>query len=127
MTQSNGDNIQKKWGDLLQINNNNIDEATNGSDFSGVLFPLIKNISTLSQDLIFCSEEEVDKVKSKVLSENREGSIDSLINDEEFIEKKLEDDEEYKELMKKKGVQPLSAPSSELFYLDFKYSEGDSN
>lgn len=40
----------------------------------------------------------------------------------EFVEKKLEDDEEYQQLMKK-GVTPLSAPTGQLFYLDFKYEK----
>ena len=72
-------------------------------------------------DLIFASKEEIDEVKNKVQSENRDGKIDAIIKGDEYVEKKLEDDEEYKNLMKK-GVQPLSAPSGVLFYLDYVYN-----
>ena len=69
----------------------------------------------------FASEEEINEVKNKVQSENRDGKIEAVIEGGEFVEKKLEDDSEYKELMKK-GVSPLSAPSGNLFYLDYKYT-----
>ena len=39
--------------------------------------------------------------------------------------KKLEDDEEYKELMKK-GVTPMPGPSGLLFYLDYQYGSTSS-
>lgn len=93
-------------------------------DFPSLL-PLAMRVAakTISSDLIFASKEEIDQVKKKVLSENRDGKIESIIEGGEFIEKKLEDDEEYKELMKK-GVTPMSAPSGSLFYLDYKYDSG---
>jgi hypothetical protein len=79
---------------------------------------------TISNDLIFASKEEIDQVKNKVLSENRDGKIESIIEDKPFVEKKLEDDEEYQKLIKK-GVSPLPMPKGELFYLDFKYGDND--
>jgi hypothetical protein len=69
----------------------------------------------------FASEEQINEVKNRVQSENRDGKIESVIEGGEFVEKKLEDDSEYQELMKK-GVSPLSVPSGNLFYLDYKYT-----
>ena len=103
-------------------------------DFPSIL-PLVMKaaVRTISNDLIFASKEEIDEVKNRVQSENRDGKIEAIIEGGEFVEKKLEDDDEYKKLMKK-GVTPMSAPSGQLFYLDFKYGgdvegtgEGKSN
>ena len=76
-------------------------------------------IEELFEILGFASEEEINEVKNKVQSENRDGKIEAVIEGCEFVEKKLKDDLQYKELMKK-GVMPLSTPSSNLFYLDYK-------
>jgi hypothetical protein len=54
--------------------------------------------TTIGQDLGFASEEEINSVKKRIISENRDGKIESIINDEEFKEKTLEEDEEYKNL-----------------------------
>lgn len=115
------------WGNLSQLAENQSNEIlrenTQSSEFP-TLLPLAIQVAakTISNDLIFASKEEIDEVRKKVQSENRDGKIDAIIEGGEFIEKKLEDDEEYKELMKK-GVTPMSAPSGSLFYLDFKYGE----
>lgn len=87
------------------------------------LLPLAMKVAakTISNDLIFASPEEIDEVRKKVQSENRDGKIEAIIAGSEFTEKKLEDDEEYKQLMKK-GVTPMSSPTGTLFYLDYKYS-----
>ena len=68
----------------------------------------------------FASKQEIYEVKSRVIQENRDCKLGSILEDKPFTEKKLEEDEEYKELMKK-GVTPMSAPSNSLFYLDFHY------
>lgn len=112
------------WGNLAQLaenQSNQISEETKTEDFQSLL-PIAMKVATktLSLDLCFASEEEINEVKSRVQSENRDGKIDAIIEGGEFTEKKLEDDPQYKELMKK-GVTPLSAPSGNLFYLDFKY------
>lgn len=115
------------WGNLSQLAENQSNEIlrenTQSSEFPSLL-PIAMQVSakTISNDLIFASKEEIDEVKKKVQSENRDGKIDAIIEGVEFTEKKLEDDEEYKELMKK-GVTPMSAPSGNLFYLDFKYGD----
>ena len=116
------------WGNLSQLAENQSNEIlrenTQSSEFPSLL-PIAMQVAakTISNDLIFASKEEIDEVKKKVQSENRDGKIDAIIEGVEFTEKKLEDDEEYKELMKK-GVTPMSAPSGNLFYLDFKYGDG---
>ena len=138
MKKPNKEDIMKKWTPILesmgmtvskldilsQLNesqSNQILEETKAEDFQSLLPIAMKVASrTMSNDLIFASKEEIDLVKSKVQSENRDGKIESIIEGGEFTEKKLEDDEEYKELMKK-GVTPMSAPSGKLFYLDYKY------
>lgn len=123
----NNEEILKKWQPILdnmgitesvEVNNESVE---NNNDFPSLL-PIAMKIAqtTIGQDLGFASEEEINSVKKRIISENRDGKIESIINDEEFKEKTLEEDEEYKKLMKK-GVVPMSGPSGQLFYLDFKY------
>jgi len=123
MTGSQLDNLSQ----LVENQSNQILEETKTEEFSS-LFPVAMKIATktISMDLCFASKEEIDDVKSRVQSENRDGKIESIVEGGGFTEKKLEDDEEYKELMKK-GVTPMSAPSSQLFYLDFKYESPKSH
>jgi hypothetical protein len=140
MKKPNKEDIMKKWSSILgpmgmtgsQLDNlsqlaenqsNHILEETKSEDFPSLL-PIAMKVAarTISNDLIFASKEEIDEVKKKVQSENRDGKIEAIIEGGEFTEKKLEDDEEYKELMKK-GVTPMSGPSGTLFYLDYKYGD----
>jgi len=76
----------------------------------------------------FASKEEIDSVKSRIAQENRNGKIESIVDDKPFTEKKLEEDQEYRDLMKRRvnpmsspGVTPMSGPSGKLFYLDFAH------
>ena len=98
-------------------------EETKSEDFPSLLPTAIKVSSQyFSNEILgFASEEQINEVKNRVQSENRDGKIESVIEGGEFLEKKLEDDSEYQELMKR-GVSPLSAPSGNLFYLDYKYT-----
>ena len=108
---------------LLVLQSNQILEETKTEEFPSLLPTAMKIAArTISNDLIFTSKEEIDDVKSRVQSDNRDGKIEAIVEGGEFTEKKLEDDEEYKELMKK-GVTPMSAPSGTLFYLDYKYGD----
>jgi hypothetical protein len=138
MKKPNKEDIMKKWTPILESmdmtgseldilsqltesQSNQILEETKAEDFQSLLPIAMKVASrTMSNDLIFASKEEIDLVKSKVQSQNRDGKIEAIIEGGEFTEKKLEDDKEYKELMKK-GITPMSAPSGNLFYLDYKY------
>ena len=140
MKQPNKEEIMKKWANILgpmgmtgsQLDNltqlaenqsNHILEETKSEEFPSLL-PIAMKVAakTIAMDLCFASKEEIDDVKSRIHSENRDGKIEAIIEGGEFTEKKLEDDEEYKELMKK-GVTPMPAPSGTLFYLDFKYGD----
>lgn len=98
---------------------NNQEENT----FDNILFPTIIKVAarTISQDLIFASKEEIKEIEYKIKIENRSNKIDSIVEGKDYDEKKLEDDEEYKKLMKK-GVTPMSAPSPLLFYIDYVYN-----
>jgi hypothetical protein len=107
-------------GRLSQFNENNQIE-TKTDDFASLLPTAIRIVAkTISQDLIFASKEEIDVVKNKLLTENRDGKIESIINDKEFNEKRLEDDPEYQKLIKRSVTQ---GPSGQLFYLDYKYDD----
>ncbi len=146
MKESSKEDIMKKWAPILEsmgftnshwgnlsqlaenqsnqiLEENTLATENTSSDFSSIL-PMAMKVAakTISNDLIFASQEEIDQVKNKVQSENRDGKIEAIIEGDEFVEKKLEDDEEYKKLMKK-GVAPLSAPLGQLFYLDYKYGK----
>jgi len=145
MEKPSKEDIMKKWAPILgsmgmtgsQLDNLSqlaenqsneiLKENTQASEFPSIL-PIAMRVAakTISNDLIFASQEEIDEVKKKVQSENRDGKIEAIIEGGEFVEKKLEDDEEYKELMKK-GVTPMSGPSGTLFYLDYKYGKDEDN
>jgi hypothetical protein len=114
------DKKMEKWESLLS----NLGPTNSQSQDNQSILPVAMKIAAkkISNDLIFAPKEEIDAVKSRVKSENRNGKIDSIIEGVEFVEKKLEDDPEYKELMKR-GVTPMSVPSGNLFYLDFKYGD----
>jgi hypothetical protein len=139
MTHSSKEEIYKKWAPILEnigltgskadwmsewveIHSKQEVESSKPEEFPSLL-PIAMKVATktISQDLIFASSEEINEVKNKVLTENRDGKIEAIVDGKEFTEKKLEDDPEYQKLVKK-GVTPLSAPSGQLFYLDFKYN-----
>jgi len=139
MTHSSKGEIYKKWAPILEnigltgskadwmsewaeIHSKQEVEKSKPEEFPSLL-PIAMKVAakTISQDLIFASPEEINEVKNKVLTENRDGKIEAIVDSKEFNEKKLEDDPEYQRLMKK-GVTPLSAPSGQLFNIDYKYS-----
>jgi len=93
------------------------------SEFDGILLPIVKRVfsKTLSSEIGgFATKEEIDEVKSRVIRENRDGKLGSILDDKPFTETKLEDDSEYKEVMSR-GTKPLGMPTGQLFYLDFQY------
>jgi len=141
------DKLMKKWAPILdsmgvtgskanwmaeyaqsqQDKESKIEENTLVTEDTSIEFPSLLPIAmkvaarTIGQDIGgFYTQEEMDSVKNRVRQENRDGKIESVLEDKEFKEKKLEEDEEYKKLLKK-GVTPMSGPTGQLFYLDFKY------
>jgi hypothetical protein len=129
------EDLIKKWSSILgpmgitgsqldnlsQLAENQSNHIAESSEFPSLLPTAMKVAAkTIAMDLCFASEEEINEVKSRVQSENRDGKIDTVIEGSEFTEKKLEDDPEYKDLMKK-GVTSFPMPTGQLFYLDYKY------
>lgn len=144
MTNEEKDKIKDKWGPIINsmgltgskanwmaeyankqtetLQENTLASDDTTSDFPSLL-PIAMRVAarTIGQDIGgFASKEEIDSVKNRITQENRDGKIESIINDKPYSEKKLEEDDEYKELMRR-GVTPMSGPSGTLFYLDFQY------
>jgi len=63
---------------------------------------------------LFATKEELDTVRNRIMIDNRDGKIESIVNGVDFTEKKLEEDEEYKKLIRK-GVCSLGPIT---FYID---------
>ena len=112
---NNNDKIKKIWES--QLNN----EITENSEFPSLLPIAMKVASkTISQDLVFGDRGKMKEIETRIEEENRVGKIDSVVDDKEYVKKRKEDDPEWiKE--NTKSVTPLSAPSGNLFYLDFSY------
>lgn len=57
------------------------------------------------------SQEEIDRINAEIKAENREGKIESILEDKEYKEKTIEDHPDYKN----------GLPSGQLFYMDYTY------
>ena len=99
---------------------------TNTEDFS-TLLPMAMKVSaqTIGTDLVSVapigggnSGPEMESIRQDVKIENRDRKIESIVEDKEFEEMKVEDHPDY---IKPKG------PSGQLFYMDFKYGGTESN
>lgn len=97
----------------------------NDDIFGGNLLPIVKRVysKTIGLDLVEVkpmgggnSGEEIKKIKSDLKTENRDRKIESLVDDKEFKEMKIEEHPDYK---------PIEPPRSTLMYMDFVY--GDSS
>jgi len=64
------------------------------------------------------SGPEMESIRQDVKIENRDRKIESIVDDKEFEEMKVEDHPDYKESV---------GPRGDLFYLDFKYGGTESN
>lgn len=121
LTGSQLDNISQ----LAENQSNQIKEETKTKEVP-TLLPIAMKVAakTISNDLIFASDEEIKSVNDRVIQENRDGKLGSILEDKVFVEKRLEDDDEYKKL-KSKGVAPLGLPTGQLFYIDYKYGDSE--
>ena len=99
---------------------------TTTEDFQ-TLLPIAMKVSaqTIGTDLVTVapigggnSGPEMESIRQDVKIENRDRKIESIVEDKEFEEMKVEDHPDY---IKPKG------PSGQLFYLDFKYGGTESN
>ncbi|NBP55590.1 hypothetical protein EBU71_03440 [bacterium] len=91
-------------------------------DWSKIALPMARRVSgkTLLQELLSYSEEEMQLVKNRIFSENRDRKINSILEGKEYVELVLEDDPEYKEIVSR-VITPLIGTSGHLYYMDFKY------
>jgi len=96
------------------------------SDFP-TLLPMTKQISaqTIGLDIVSVmpmgggnSGSEMESIRQDVKIENRDRKIESIVEDKDFEEMKVEEHPDYR---KPKG------PSGQLFYLDFQYGGTESN
>lgn len=103
--------LNQKVGDIEDI------------EFPSIL-PQVKAVfsKTIGLDLVpvqpigMNSEEELERIKNEVKEENRDRKIDSITENSDFKEMKIEDHPEFK-----------SGPKIDLSYLDFKYGTTQSN
>ena len=102
----------------------------NTQSVSDCFFPIAIRVAaqTVGHDLVSvvpigggATLEEINNIKNRLKSENRDGKLDSVLEDKEFNEKKLEEDQEYRDLMDK------GTPKGNLFYMDYKYGSTESN
>ena len=99
---------------------------TTTEDFQ-TLLPIAMKVSaqTIGTDLVSVapigggnSGSEMESIRQDIKIENRDRKIESIVEDKEFEEMKVEDHPDY---IKPKG------PSGQLFYLDFIYGGTESN
>ena len=99
---------------------------TTTDDFP-TLLPIAMKVSaqTIGTDLVSVapigggnSGSEMESIRQDVKIENRDRKIESIVEDKEFEEMKVEDHPDY---IKPKG------PLGQLFYLDFQYGGTESN
>ena len=112
-----------EWmSEYVEIHSNN--ESL--SDFP-TLLPMTKQISaqTIGLDIVPVmpigggnSGSEMESIRQDVKIENRDRKIESIVEDKEFEEMKVEEHPDYR---KPKG------PLGQLFYMDFKYGGTESN
>ena len=141
----NKEDVLKKWAPILdnmcitgsqanwmseyaEMHSKNETEISNtkNEDFQ-TLLPIAMKISaqTIGTDLVTVapigggnSGSEMEAIRKEVKAENRDRKIDSLIENKEFEEMKVEDHPDYR---------VSKGPSGQLFYLDFKYGGTESN
>ena len=99
---------------------------TTTEDFQ-TLLPMAMKVSaqTIGTDLVSVapigggnSGPEMESIRQDIKIENRDRKIESIVEDKEFEEMKVEDHPDY---IKPKG------PLGQLFYLDFQYGGTESN
>ena len=90
--------------------------------FGKSFLPIAKRVfaTTIAQDLIEVkplgggnSWEETKKIENEVKSENRDRKIESLVDDKDYEEMKIEEHPDYK------TIEP---PRCNLFYMDMVYT-----
>lgn len=114
------------WGNLSQLAQNQqdfkVEENIQPTQDTQVIFPLVKKIvaQTIGHGLVDVhplgsgnSSAELERIRNEVKVENRDRLIESISEDKEFEEMKIENHPDY--------VKPVG-PKGQLFYMDFKYN-----
>lgn len=70
-------------------------------------------------------QDEIEEIQKRIFIENRDRKISSILNNEDYVEIKLQDDPEYKKITHIE-VKPLPKPLLQTYYIDFTYKK-DSN
>jgi hypothetical protein len=107
-----------EWVEMQSTNEQNSIIATQSSQFTNLL-PLSTKVAsqTIGLDLVTVqpiggnSQEEIDRINAEIKVENRDGKIESVLDNKEYKEKTIEDHPDYKN----------GLPSGQLFYMDYKY------
>jgi hypothetical protein len=111
----------------LEHENNPIQDNSNGDIDFPSLFPITTKVvtQTIGTDLVSVlpigggnTSDEMQEIRKDVNIENRDRKIESIIENKEFEEMKVEDHPDY--------IEP-KGPSGQLFYLDFNYGGTESN
>lgn len=118
-----GSNVDwmSEWAEMNSINEQNSMTGSQSSSQFPNLLPLATKVAsqTIGLDLVTVqpisgnSQEEIDRINAEIKAENREGKIESVLENKEYKEKTIEDHPDYKN----------GLPSGNLFYMDFKYGE----
>ena len=107
----------------LQENNSiyGMNATQSSNSFQTIISPIVTRIA--AQTIFFGDSKLLEEAKKEVVAENRDRHIDSILNDADYVPVVLEETNKYKEY-RKSGlltVQPMSAPTGMLFYLDYVY------
>jgi hypothetical protein len=111
--------------DLNNVNNISATQSES-IDFGVSLLPVAMKIAaqTIGNNLVSVkpmdlglSAEEVARIESEVKQENRDGKIDSIIDDTEYVERKKEDHPDWKN---------GGRPHVQLLYIDYKFGSTQS-
>ena len=111
------------------LKNTKVDEYgsnSNNNEYTSIL-PIASRVFSkiISQDLVSVQpmqspvgidQKKLDELKSTIQSENREGTLNSVLTGEKYVYKVLEDDDRYKSLLNDPSI------TSKLFYIDYTYN-----
>jgi len=111
----------KRYNRMSKLINKQIGN-TQSDPFTSITFPLIQSTGRVKK-------EDVERISKRLESVNIDNKIDSILLDGDYVEKKLEDDDEYKKLRGRVSlisddlvsVIPMSSPIGYFDLIDFKY------
>lgn len=118
--------ILENWKSIIGKNEISGMNATYSNDMFPYILPVASRVfsKTLGLDLVSVQPlgggtfgEEYERIKSEIKTENRDGKIDAIIENKEFVEKTMKDHPDYVE---------GKLPSGHLFYMDYKYGSTQS-